>query len=146
MSTDKITSKTRRAYKFIDAHRDEFSIQMMCRRLGVARADYYAWREHPVEHPHQGRQGKVEVPQRASFTGESEAVIDSCGQESRVHHRRALRRGGGESVGTKRGSSAQRASRSIVTLRALGILGSVAGECHSGWRPRFALARNRPTS
>ena len=42
MSAGKITSKTRQAYKFIDAHRDEFSIQMMCRLLGVARAGYYA--------------------------------------------------------------------------------------------------------
>jgi len=48
MSTDKITSRSRRAYKFIDAHRDEFSIQMMCGLLGVARAGYHAWREHPA--------------------------------------------------------------------------------------------------
>lgn len=33
---------------FTDAHRDESSIQMTCRLLGVARAGHYAWREHPV--------------------------------------------------------------------------------------------------
>ena len=48
MSAGRVTSKTPRAYKFIDADRDDFSIQMMCRPLGVARAGYYAWREHPV--------------------------------------------------------------------------------------------------
>ncbi len=48
MSAGKITSKTRRAYKFIHMHRGEFSIQMICRLLGVTRAGYYAWREHPV--------------------------------------------------------------------------------------------------
>jgi len=48
MFAGKATSKTKRAYKFIDAHRDEFSVQMMCRLLGVARAGYYVWREHPV--------------------------------------------------------------------------------------------------
>ena len=38
MSAGKITSKTRQAYKFIDAYRDAFTIQMMCRLLGIARA------------------------------------------------------------------------------------------------------------
>ena len=48
MAVRKVPSRTRRAYKFIDAHRDEFSVQTMCRILGIARAGYYAWVDHPV--------------------------------------------------------------------------------------------------
>lgn len=48
MSASKTPSKIRKAYKFIEAHRDEFSIQVMCRILGVARAGYYAWLDHPI--------------------------------------------------------------------------------------------------
>lgn len=43
MVVRKAPSRARRAYKFIDAHRDEFSIQVMCRLLGAARAGYCAW-------------------------------------------------------------------------------------------------------
>lgn len=48
MSTGRAPSKARQIYKFIEAHQKEFSVQMMCRVLGVARAGYYAWLDHPV--------------------------------------------------------------------------------------------------
>lgn len=48
MSTRNVLSKTKRAYKFIDAHRGEFGIQAMCRLLNVAPAGYYAWLKHPI--------------------------------------------------------------------------------------------------
>lgn len=44
----KAQSKTRKAYTFIEANRDRFSVSTMCRLLGVARAGYYAWLEHPI--------------------------------------------------------------------------------------------------
>lgn len=48
MSGIKASSNTRQAYKFIEAYSDEYSVQTMCRVLGVARAGYYAWLNHPV--------------------------------------------------------------------------------------------------
>ena len=48
MSKTKSPSKTKQAYQFIEAHSDEFSIKSMCDALGVARAGYYAWLDHPV--------------------------------------------------------------------------------------------------
>ena len=39
---------TRRIYKFIDAHSEEYDIKTMCRVLDVARAGYYAWLRKPL--------------------------------------------------------------------------------------------------
>jgi putative transposase len=48
MNPGAVQSKVRQAYKFIEAHRREFSIETMCRTLGVARSGYYAWLINPV--------------------------------------------------------------------------------------------------
>lgn len=44
----KTLSKAKQAYKFIETHSDEFSVKTMCNVLGIARAGYYAWLNHPV--------------------------------------------------------------------------------------------------
>ena len=44
----KTPSKTRQAYKFIEAYSGEFNVKAMCKVLGVARAGYYAWLNNPV--------------------------------------------------------------------------------------------------
>ena len=40
--------RVRLAYKFIDAHRDQYSVKVMCRILGVARSGYYDWLKEPL--------------------------------------------------------------------------------------------------
>ena len=67
MSVGKTPSKIRKTYKFIEAHRDEFGIQVMCRILGVARAGYYAWLDHPVSDRGQEDARLLQLI-RASFT------------------------------------------------------------------------------
>lgn len=41
-------SKTRLAYQFIEGLNDEFSVQVMCQLLEVARSRYYEWLQKPV--------------------------------------------------------------------------------------------------
>ena len=48
MSKRNLLSKAKRAYQFIEAHRGEFSVALMCRMLGVARAGHYASLDQPI--------------------------------------------------------------------------------------------------
>ncbi len=48
MSTKPSTGRVRSSYEFIKAHRDRYSVQAMCRILGVAPSGYYEWLLQPV--------------------------------------------------------------------------------------------------
>ena len=48
MSTKLSVGRTRKTYELIKANRGQFSVQLMCRTLGVAPSGYYAWLKKPV--------------------------------------------------------------------------------------------------
>jgi putative transposase len=48
MSTKPSTRRVRASYEFIKAHRDRYTVQAMCRILGVAPSGYYEWLLQPV--------------------------------------------------------------------------------------------------
>jgi putative transposase len=48
MSTKPSTGRVRATYEFIKAQRNEHSVQMMCRVLGVAPSGYYDWLQQPI--------------------------------------------------------------------------------------------------
>src|SRR5437660_8815793 len=48
MSTKPSTGRVRSAYEFIKAHRNQYSVQTMCRLVGVAPSGYYEWLLQPI--------------------------------------------------------------------------------------------------
>jgi putative transposase len=67
MSTRLSAGRIRSTYEFIKANRDAFSIEAMCRLLGVARSGYYAWVKGPVSNRAQEDARLLRLI-RASFT------------------------------------------------------------------------------
>jgi len=67
MSTKLIAGRVRATYEFIKANRDEYSVQGMCRVLGVAPSGYYAWLAQPVSNRGQEDARLLRLI-RASFT------------------------------------------------------------------------------
>src|SRR5256885_9163236 len=66
MSTKPITGPVRSTYDFIKAHRGQYSVQMMCRVLGVAPSGYYEWRQQSISNRAQ-EDGRLLRLIRASF-------------------------------------------------------------------------------
>jgi putative transposase len=66
MST-KPATPARRTYEFIQAYRRKYSVQAMCRLLGVAPSGYYKWLAQPMS-DHAQEDARLLRVIRASFT------------------------------------------------------------------------------
>jgi putative transposase len=69
-SKHQIPGRVRSAYEFIKAHRDQYSVQMMCRVLEVAPSGYYDWLLQPISNRAQEDARLLRLI-RASFVRES---------------------------------------------------------------------------
>ena len=67
MSTKPSAGRVRATYEFIKTHHDEFSVQLMCRVLGVAPRGYYDWLLQPISNRAQ-EDARLFRLIRASFT------------------------------------------------------------------------------
>ena len=67
MSKTLATTRVRRTYEFIKAHRHNHSVQVMCRLLGVAPSGYYAWLAQPIS-DHAQEDARLLRLIRTSFT------------------------------------------------------------------------------
>jgi putative transposase len=67
MSTKLSAGRVRSTYEFIKANRGRYSVQAMCRILGVAPSGYYEWLTHPISNRAQEDARLLRLI-RASFT------------------------------------------------------------------------------
>jgi putative transposase len=66
MSTKPHVQRVRTTYEFIKAHRTRFSVQSICRELGVVQSGYYAWLKQPISN-HDQEDARLLRLIRASF-------------------------------------------------------------------------------
>jgi putative transposase len=67
MSTQKRANRVRSTYAFIKAHCDHYSVQALCRTLGVAPSGFYEWLKQPLSNRAQADARLLRLI-RASFT------------------------------------------------------------------------------
>lgn len=67
MSTQQRVGRVRSTYEFMKAHRSDYSVQSMCRVLGVAPSGYYEWLQQPLSNRAQEDARLLRLI-RASFT------------------------------------------------------------------------------
>src|SRR5437762_10436837 len=65
-SKDQVPGRVRSIYAFIKANRDQYSVQLMCRILGVAVSGYSLWRQQPISN-HDQEDARLLRLIRASF-------------------------------------------------------------------------------
>lgn len=79
-SKHQIPGRVRATYEFIKAHRDQFSVQEMCRILEVAQSGYYDWLKQPVSNRAQEDARLLRLI-RASFVA-SHGIYGALGSSS----------------------------------------------------------------
>ena len=76
MSTKLSAGRVRSTYELIKAHRHRYSVQAMCRILGVAPSGYYEWLTQPISNRAQEDARLLRLI-RASFTA-SQGTCAPC--------------------------------------------------------------------
>ena len=44
-------------FRFVEEHRDQWPVRVLCQTLGASKAGFYAWRERPISRAQQRRDG-----------------------------------------------------------------------------------------
>ena len=61
-------------FRFIDEHRQQWPVRLLCEALAVSPAGYYAWRERPVEIHMMGLPNDAKAIERVEKAGARRAI------------------------------------------------------------------------